>query len=67
MDKRFMDVKGMAEYLCVSESTIRSWVKHGKIPYMKIGKCVRFDLNDLYKWLKHKRIRETSSFHLEGS
>jgi len=67
MEKRLLNTQHIAEYLDVSTSTIRSWVKHGKIPYMKLGKCVRFDLNELNKWLRGKRIQEFQRSHLESS
>lgn len=52
--QRFMDVKGMAQYLCLSEDTIRAWVKTGKIPVTKLGRAVRFDLHKIEQWLKQK-------------
>ena len=44
----------VAEWLNVSESTIRKWVHYGFIPYVKIGRCVRFIREDIEKWLQER-------------
>jgi excisionase family DNA binding protein len=52
--KRFVDAAGIAEYLGISEHTIRFWVKNGRIPFSKLGRAVRFDLRQIEVWLKSK-------------
>lgn len=52
--QRFLDVKSLAQYLCLSEDTIRAWVKTGQIPFSKLGRAVRFDLLKIEPWLKRK-------------
>jgi len=54
MQKRFINAKDLAAYLCLSENTIRDWVKLGKVPFSKLGRAVRFDLQKIEPWLKHK-------------
>jgi len=44
----------VAGYLQISPRTIESWVWRGKIPHIKIGRCVRFDLDQIQEWLKAK-------------
>jgi excisionase family DNA binding protein len=41
----------VAKLLNVSESTIRKWVHYGFIPHLKLGRCVRFNKEDIEKWL----------------
>lgn len=43
--------KELATQLNVSISTINNKMKNG-MPYVKIGKSVRFDLDDVIKYLK---------------
>jgi excisionase family DNA binding protein len=68
MDRRFLNTKEMAEYLCLSECTIRAWVKMGRIPFSKLGRAVRFDLHKIEPWLKGKACNlPTLDFHLRQS
>lgn len=46
----------IAGYLQISPRTIESWVWRGKIPHIKIGRCVRFDLGQIQEWLKAKTV-----------
>ena len=58
MEKRYLGIKEMAEYIGIQEGTLRVWTCHKKIPYVKIGRLVKFDLREIENWLKEKRIRE---------
>ena len=41
-----------AEFLQISENTLRVWVSRGKVPYTKIGKrLVRYRKGDLEDWI----------------
>jgi len=56
MEKRFTDIKELAKYLGVKDSTIYSWVHIRAIPYFKIGRLVKFDLAIIDSWIEKKRI-----------
>ncbi|MDD5431663.1 MAG: helix-turn-helix domain-containing protein [Candidatus Omnitrophica bacterium] len=58
--KRFLNVEELAEYLGFAVGTLYVWVCRKKIPYLKIGRTVKFDLQEIENWLKDKRIRELS-------
>ena len=60
MDKRFIGVEELANYLDLSPKTIRSWVLLRRVPYVKLGRLVKFDLRKIEDWLKDKRIEEFS-------
>ncbi len=47
-----LNVKQVAQYLQLKESTIYSWAQDGKIPAIKIGRTWRFRLSDLDNWLE---------------
>ena len=51
---RFLTVPTVAEYLGVSQGTIRRWIKEAKIPVVRLGKCVRFDPRSLEEWLARR-------------
>lgn len=51
-----------AEYLDVSQDTIRNWIKKGnQIPAHKIGKQWKFKLSELDEWVKNGK-----SAYVEG-
>jgi excisionase family DNA binding protein len=42
----FVTIESLAQYFCVSVSTIRAWVRQGHIPentYIKLGNTYRFN------------------------
>jgi excisionase family DNA binding protein len=46
-----LTVFDVAEWLRRNPSTIRKWVCHRRIPYLKVGRSVCFDREDIQKWL----------------
>ena len=55
MEKRFIDIKDLSEYLTISTNTIYSWIALKKIPYAKLGKLLRFDLREIDAWMDSNR------------
>jgi excisionase family DNA binding protein len=54
--KNLIDPKGLSEYLKISIETVYAWTSQKRIPYIKVGRLVRFDLDEIAKWLeKNKR------------
>jgi excisionase family DNA binding protein len=56
MNKRFIGPEEMAAYLDVSVNTVRSWVWMRQIPYHKLGRLVKFDLQEIDNWLKIRKV-----------
>ena len=50
--RRYIDIKELSEYLSISKNTIYSWVSQKKIPHIKVGKLVRFELGAVEEWLE---------------
>lgn len=57
MQKKLLDIKELAEYSGISVSTIYDWVNQRRIPYVKISNLVRFDLEEINKWIEEKRVK----------
>ncbi len=53
MDQRFFNAKDIAKYLGVSEDAVRKWALRGKIPFVKFGKSLRFDIKKVEQWTKN--------------
>jgi excisionase family DNA binding protein len=46
----------MSRYLSITPNTLRIWVMQKRIPYLKIGKNVRFYASDVHEWLSKQAI-----------
>ena len=57
MEKRFLGLQEVSEYLGVTRGTLYVWVCHKRIPYLKMGRLVKFDLQEIEAWLKDKRVK----------
>ena len=54
MTKKYLTTIELANYLSLHPVTIREWVCSRKIPFYKIGKAVRFNIDEIELWLKKK-------------
>jgi excisionase family DNA binding protein len=51
-----LNVHELSKELGISESGIYQWISQRKIPFVKIGRTVRFDPEEISKWLSEKKI-----------
>jgi len=51
-----LDVHALAEVLCVTPRHIQRLVAERRIPYLKVGRFVRFDPAELDGWLDAQRV-----------
>ncbi|MCM8771345.1 MAG: helix-turn-helix domain-containing protein [Candidatus Omnitrophica bacterium] len=56
---RLITVEELAKYLNLNPHTIYIWVEQKKIPFIKIGRMVRFDLIEIEEWLASKKTEIT--------
>ena len=57
-----MTAKQVSELIEVKPSTVYQWVHLGLIPYVKLGKSVRFRKADLFRWIDKNFRKERVSF-----
>jgi len=57
-----VDIAGLAERLGVGERFIRRLVHERRIPFLKIGRHVRFDTNDVDAWILDSRVAAAQPF-----
>ena len=53
---QLMDIKEVANYLRLRESTVYAWAKGGKIPAFRLGRLWRFRRTELDAWLENQRL-----------
>jgi excisionase family DNA binding protein len=54
--KQYLDIAALAERLLVKRSTLYAWVEQGTIPYLKLGRLLRFDPDEIEAWLQKHRV-----------
>ena len=52
---RLLDVPGLAAHLGVKERHIRRLIAERRIPFIKWGHLIRFDPDDIARWLNENR------------
>ena len=52
MEKELYDVKELSNYLQISIPEIRKLVREQKIPNLRIGRLIKFDLVSINNWLE---------------
>ena len=57
-----LDIGGLAERLGVGERFVRRLVNERRIPFLKIGRHVRFDVADVEAWIRDSRIEPAQPF-----
>lgn len=51
-----LDVAGAADYLSSSEHFVRRLVRERRVPFIKLGRFVRFDPDDLDAFIEAGRV-----------
>ena len=54
--KQMLTVKELADYLCVSESTIRKMVRESRIPFIKIISKILFNKSVIDNWIESNQV-----------
>lgn len=50
-EKRFLDVKGLADHIHMSESYVYKMVSNKSIPHIKLGTRTLFERNQIDNWV----------------
>lgn len=54
--KRLLTAEQAAEYLGLATWTVRQWASMGRLPKVKLGRSLRFDISDLEKVIEEGKI-----------
>ena len=55
MEGRYLNKRGLCNVLGVSIGKVELLMKEGDLPYIKLGRNVRFDMNDIEKFLESNK------------
>lgn len=54
----FLTVEDLCQWWKVSQVMVYKMVREGAIPYIRLGKCVRFAPAEIRAWLQERKCRE---------
>lgn len=66
VERRFIDIPALAKMLSVGERYIRRLVQERRIPFLKVGHYIRFDLREILEWLDGFRRPQLRPGRLPG-
>ena len=52
MDKEFLNIKEISQYLGIKISTLYFYVENGDIPHYRIGRLIRFKKQEVDQWME---------------
>jgi excisionase family DNA binding protein len=54
---RLLDVDGLAEYVGISKYTVYTMVSQRRIPFVKVGRLTKFDLQAIDAWISQHSVK----------
>ncbi len=57
IDNQLWSIDRLSKYLDVPVATIRDWAHKRTVPFIKVGRHIRFKASDIETWLKQRSIR----------
>lgn len=54
--ERLLGIAETAKILSVAKSTLYSWVSQRKISYIKVGRLVKFDMDDILEFIERNKV-----------
>ena len=55
-ERRLIDIETVALQLGVCIKTVYGWVNMRRIPFIKVGRLVRFDPSDIEAWISARKV-----------
>jgi excisionase family DNA binding protein len=58
--KILLSVNDLAAQWRIPVGTLYNWVSQGRLPHLKLGRCLRFDPQQIDAWAAQRRMGTTS-------
>ncbi len=58
MPEKWVNLEDIAEYLSLSQDTVRAWVRDGKLPVYRAGKRYKFKISEVDEWVREGKIND---------
>ena len=56
--EKWVNLEDIAIHLSMSEDTVRTWVKEGKLPFYRVGKRYKFKISEVDEWIRTGKTNE---------
>ncbi len=53
INKRYVNIKELSQYTSLPVKTLYDWTSQGKIPSIKLGRRILFDLSDIHQLMNN--------------
>lgn len=63
--EKLLTARQVSELLEVKISTVYDWVHRGVIPYVKLGRLLRFKKTEIFRWVDSHTLQPKSPPHLK--
>ena len=54
---KLLSPQELSEVLSISIETVYAWTSQKRIPFIKMGRLVRFNVDEVNKWLDRQRVK----------
>ncbi|MDR0707417.1 MAG: helix-turn-helix domain-containing protein [Treponema sp.] len=54
--EHLIDITELERRTAIKQATLRKYVAQRKIPFIKIGRLVRFDLFEIEAWIRERKV-----------
>ena len=56
--EKWVNLEDVAKHLSISQDTVRTWIKEGKLPYYRAGNRYKFKISEIDEWVREGKIQE---------
>lgn len=56
LNKKLVKIEELASYLDTPVATLYTWTHQRKIPHVKMGRSLRFDLVEIDQWIEQRKV-----------
>jgi excisionase family DNA binding protein len=63
---RLIDIQTLSTMLSVKPKTIYDWIRKDKIPFYKMNRLVRFNYDEILRWLREKKYKKPRDINCGG-
>ena len=56
--EKWVNLEDVADYLSVSQDTVRTRIKDGKLPVYRAGKRYKFKISEIDEWVRNGKIEK---------
>ncbi len=54
--RHLISITELSSILDIKTPTLYAWVQQHRIPYVKVGRLVKFDMGDIEKWIATQKV-----------